>query len=87
MVHEIEEGINSYMERPRQSILEEIRIHVGDILGSFDPSKHEKRDQMKITKSMLSDGRMWLQWFDHPSPDEKKIPCLWTLYPLHTMTC
>ena len=38
-------------------------------------------------KNMLSDGRMWHQWSDHPSLVEKKIPCSWTLCPLRTMTC
>ena len=42
---------------------------------------------MKITRNMLSGGRIRHQWSDHPSPAEKKIPCSWTLYPLHTMTC
>ena len=42
---------------------------------------------VEITESMLLDGKMRHQWSDHPSTIEKKIPCLWTLCPLHTMTC
>ena len=51
------------------------------------PFKAWRKDQRKITESMLSDEKMWHQRSDHPSLVEKKIPCSWTLYPLHTMTC
>ena len=42
MVHETEEGSNSYMERPRQSIFAEIQIYVGDNPGSIDPPSMRK---------------------------------------------
>ena len=46
-----------------------------------------KKRLKENTKSMLSGGRMWHQWFDRSSLVEKKIPCSWTLYLLHIMTC
>ena len=50
MVHEIGEGLNSYMERPCQSIFGEIQIHVENNLGPVDLLVHEEETKGKLQR-------------------------------------
>ena len=50
MVHETKERSNSHMERPRQSIFEEIQIHVENSPGPNDPPMHEEKTRGKLQR-------------------------------------
>ena len=50
MVHETEEGSNSYIERPRQSIFGEIQIHIGNSPGPIDPLVHKEETRQRLQR-------------------------------------
>ena len=50
MVHETEEGSNSYVERSSLGIFEEIQIHAGDSLKPNDPLVHEEKTRGKLQR-------------------------------------
>ena len=48
MVHGIEEGSNSYLERSSPGIFEEVQIHAGDNPRPNDPLVHEEETRRRL---------------------------------------
>ena len=73
MVYETKERSNSYMERPRQSIFEEIQIHVGNSLGQNDPLVHEEENRGKLQRICSQVEECGINGLTTPHQSRKKF--------------